>query len=176
MKIILLYSLLLANLGFSQNSNIKIHSCETKALYILKENQFHFENKLFRIKQQDTIISQIDQEKINKLVEKLVENPNNEAWVNSCVLDGINLKVFIENGNINKKIFIGNYFEKNLNEIALILNSYIKNDKSGFIIKIPYGITDKKEIEEEIKLQLDCDEMSEENKKSLLNNWCEPYK
>ena len=176
MKNVFLNILLFANLGFAQNSSLKIHSCETKNLYVLKGNDFHFESMWTMIKPQDTVISATDLEKINHLIEKLLEKPNDEALVNSCSLDGVNLKVFIENGKVRKRIFLGSYFEKNFNEIALILNSYIKKIESGFIVnvQIPYGTTNKKEIEEEIELQSKCNEMSEENKKSLLYNWCEP--
>jgi len=73
-------------------------------------------------------------------------------------------------------VFVGNYFDHRLNKIALIINKYLKKVDAEFITTIPYGTLNEFIIKKEIESQNNCEEAPESYKKSMLNEWCEPYK
>ncbi len=177
MKVSLIFFFVFILGAKAQTYQFKLYSCETTSLIILDNNKFHFENELIEPVVFDTIVNSNDLNRLKGEFQKLLENPNDEVWLNSCVDDGYNLKFILTDGKIKKKVFVGNYFQPTLNQIAIILKPYMTEMNKKFHFSIGYGIENEEEIKKEIRLQQDCNELAtDENKMSLLNNWCEPYK
>jgi hypothetical protein len=159
----------------AQRLEFRLFNCQTTTLVIVKKGKLFFENNLIKPIKYKTSISKED----IKLLEKEISNINkikgNEVWLNHCVDDGTDLKFkIIDNDLLIKKVFVGNYMDRRLNQIVLIINKYLKNLKADFITTIPYGIKDEKYIKIEIAEQEACPfKAPQEYKNSMLNNWCE---
>ncbi|WP_046742913.1 hypothetical protein [Kordia zhangzhouensis] len=177
MKYILTISLtlLIWNLK-AQTIEFKLYHCESTSLVRIKKDSLHFENLLLKPVKEDTLISKNDLDSLNLLFQDILKKKGDEVWLNHCVDDGTNLKFIITRNGISKKVFVGNYFDHRLNKIALIINKYLKKVNAEFITTIPYGTTNESIIEKEVGSQNNCEEAPESYKKSMLNEWCEPYK
>lgn len=169
----LLFTFIFTSNALAQDYEFKIMSCESHNRYILKENQFQFESKVFRPIKFDTIISNEDLLILNSEFSKILSKKEDEVWLNYSINDGENLKFILSDGTNSKKVFVGNYYDERLNKIALILNKYLSSIMAGFHVKIPYGTLNEKAIKEFIERQSKSDEAPKEYKENMLNNWCE---
>jgi len=170
--------ILLAILGKlnAQVIEFKLYACESSSLIQIKGDSLHFENLMFEPRILDTLIDEFDEAQLQLQFEMILKKRKDEVWLNACIDDGTNLKFIIKKEGFSKKVFVGNYFDRRLNEIALIINKYLLKIKSRYIVSIPYGMTDKESIREEIKSQKRGKEAPSEYKEHMLNTWCEPYK
>ena len=160
----------------AQVIEFKLYSCESSSLIQIKGDSLHFENLMFEPRILDTLIDEFDLAQLQLQFEMILKKRKDEVWLNACIDDGTNLKFIIKKEGFSKKVFVGNYFDRRLNEIALIINKYLLKVKSRYILSIPYGMTDKESIREEIRSQKRCKKAPAEYKERMLNTWCEPYK
>ena len=160
----------------AQAFEFKLNHCESSSLIFLKEKNLHFENLMLEPIIYDKLISDSDFEILNTQFDKIFKKRHDEVWLNHCIDDGTNLKFHLSKNGFTKKVFVGNYFDERLNVIALVLNKYILEIETPYIVTIPYGTSNKGNIKEQIKRQRKCKDAPEEYKERMLNVWCEPYK
>jgi hypothetical protein len=182
MKIIFLLLIFLSVLNLkAQGIKFRLYHCEsTKLIQIYKDSLF-FESSLLDSMKYKTVINEKDLKILKRQFLKISQKRADEIWLNNCIDGGINLKFIICKDTLLKKVFVGNYYDKRLNKIVLIINKYVKGVKSYFwykgekistITTIPYTLN-KNEAKEYYKIQKNCDEAPLKYKNYLLNEWCE---
>jgi len=171
---IIIFFLFNSNIN-AQKNELRLYDCETTSLITLKNGTLNFKNNLIKPLKFEFKLSKSDIEKINFEIKNILKIKGNEVWENYCIDDGNNMKFKILNKNkIIKKVFVGNYMDRRLNKIVIIINNYLKQIKSSSILTLSYGYENEKDILKEIDEQNNCPMISsEEHKKSMLNSWCE---
>jgi hypothetical protein len=177
-SIFILFSLILN----AQNFEFQLYHCESSLLIQINNDSLYYENKTFDAPEYKTSITKKDLALLNRKLHAIFQKKGNETWYNHCIDDGVNLKFMITKNGISKKVFVGNYFDTRLNEIALIINKYLKEVTHRFKSKygtinsktsIPYGIINKNQIKGAIKQQANCPNAPKEYREYLLNEWCD---
>lgn len=177
---ILLFSL---TLSYGQTTNsykrsIKILDCETGLIYNYANNTILLKgtwyvptdtSKIWYSKKVDKVISA----SFDKLFDTFSKLDKKLFYYNHCVDDGFHFKVYIQVDTSIQKIFVGNYYDKNIDSLTMLFDEQVRDFKPDFIVRIGYG-RNKEEIERIIKSQTECkDKAPDDYKKHLLDNWCE---
>ncbi|GAB5526878.1 MAG: hypothetical protein Roseis2KO_47500 [Roseivirga sp.] len=124
------------------------------------------------------IISDQDLLQVKNALVDIFQKEGDEYWSVSCIADGFHLKLYLKQGNKQKKIYIGNYFDLRYNKIALILNRNLPENPE-YYYRLPYGITDPDEIERALKKSENNPELYPECQapehivEEAMNVWCE---
>jgi hypothetical protein len=160
----------------AQDLEFRIYCCETTSLVTLKNGRLRFINTLLENIKYDSEISKDDLIVLNNEIKDINTKKGNEVWLNHCIDDGTNLKFkIIDHDIIVKKVFVGNYMDRRLNKIILIINKYLeKINTNSFIAVLGYGSNNENYIKNEIADQESCPmTASEKYKNAMLNSWCE---
>jgi hypothetical protein len=182
--IFIIISLSCFNTVFGQLSktvikSLKLFSCETGTIYQYKNHEIAVDDTwplandsskfLLRTK-----ITLADADRFKDIFSLFIRDSSDELLYNNCVNDGFNFKIYLYSDSIEKKILVGNYYDKRVDQLTQLFDKYLMH--SGFAEDGPYtiGYRNNMDVEEMIKDQKLCDwAMSEDKKKHLLNNWCE---
>ncbi len=146
-----LFLILLSNLGCSAKKQrepykLFIAVCSSPAEFELDGSAFCYSYGDQQVWGQ-ALISDIDLNKLYIEFDSILQNPDDEIWIEPLIADGITLQLFIGHESRIKKIHIENFLELRFNRIALILNKYMPQDLNHHY-HVPYGITDSGVIEE----------------------------
>ncbi len=175
------FSVLVTLKGLGQdvhNSNITVNiiSCETSIIWRIRNDSLLIEMSDDLLPNQSKFALQVkilkeDLKKIDSAFVKLTSSPENEVLVNECIDDGFNFKMYLNDGNIKKKIFVGNYYDSRVDSLTKIITWYVK--KSGLYLG-NYGIGCDDDPERSVKSQERCHIiLTESHRKSYLDRWCE---
>lgn len=155
----------------AQSVEFELTDCRTGFFIQIKKDSLFFVKHSLESIRYDTLVSKKDLERLNILFQDILKKKRNEVWINQCIRCGVDLKFIISQNRISKKVFVSNYFDQRLNEIALIVNNYLHEFETTYIIIFPYGTLNEHIINQDIESQNNCGKISKKEKKSLLK-WC----
>lgn len=157
---------------------IRLYSCETGLIYEITTTEIALEGTWFVPNDSSktfmrTRIDKSDNELFLIIASSILKTKGNEILYNHCVNDGFNFKIYLYGNSVEKKIFVGNYNDKRVDQLTSLFDKYlIKAGLGGISYKIGYG--SKEAIEDLIKSQNSCNMVAPDDyKKYLLDNWCE---
>ena len=107
-----------------------------------------------------------------KLFDQFARLEKRVVYLNQCINDGFNFKVYVQVDTTLQKIYVGNYYNKTIDSLTRLFDDQLEGFKAGFSFKISYG--SESEIGQLIKWQSDCKKVSnKEYNDQLLDKWCE---
>ena len=77
-------------------------------------------------------IADSDLIKLKNTLKALVSTPGDELLDNNCVNDGFNFKIYLYSDRLEKKIFVGNYYDERVDQLTALFESHLL--KSGINI------------------------------------------
>jgi len=120
-----------------------------------------------------TKIDKTDSELFQIITSVFLKKRDNEILYNHCVDDGFNFKIYLYTDTVVKKIFIGNYYDKRVDQLTTLFDKYLIKaglDEASYKI----GYANKESVANLIKSQDSCTMIAPDDyKKHLLDNWCE---
>lgn len=157
--------------------SIKIFNCETGLIYSYADKKIELKGSWFVPDNGTDIwysktVDSATSSSFDKLFGIFLKLDKRVMYLNYCVDDGFNFKVYVQVDTALQKIFVGNYYDKTIDSLTALFDEQLKDFKANFLFNIGYG--NKSEIERLIKWQTDCKQTySDEYKNHTLDKWCE---